>query len=67
MTVDEITDRQIRQLQAEAAEAGDLDMVVICRLACGDYEEATSSEQTAAREKCASVIDDAEVSDFGGL
>jgi hypothetical protein len=56
----EITDRQIRALQREAAQAGDLDMVAICRTACGDHGIATQTEIQAARVRCAEVISDAE-------
>jgi hypothetical protein len=63
VTGNEITDRQIRALQREAAEAGDLEMVALCRLACGDHETATQKEISAARAKCAVVISDAATED----
>jgi hypothetical protein len=55
----EINQSQIRELQREAAAAGDLDMMALCRLACGDDETATQSAQTAAWTRCAEVIADA--------
>lgn len=56
----DVTDEQIRALQTEAAEAGDHAQVMLCRLACGDYETRTQTEIQAARVKCARVISDAE-------
>ena len=55
----EVTDRQIRALQAEAGIAGDVDMVRLCRVACGDEETAAQSEIQSARIECARVISDA--------
>ncbi len=46
-----VTDKQIADLMAEAAEAGDLDQVALCN-------EALAGSQ-GAREECAKVIESA--------
>jgi hypothetical protein len=60
-TIDTVNDSQIRGLQRAAAEAGDLEQVALCRLACGDEEFASQSEIHAARVKCVRALRDAEV------
>lgn len=62
-TIDTISDSQIRTLQREAASAGDLDMVSVCRTACGDEETATQTQIQAARVECVRAIADAEAQD----
>lgn len=58
ITADTITDDQIRALQAEAAEAGDLEQVDLCRLALGmPTKIAWNTTPYGARIKCAKVID----------
>ena len=59
-TIDTVTDSQIRDLQRAAGQAGDLDQVSICRMACGDEETATQTQIQAARKACVAVIADAE-------
>ena len=54
--LNDLTDGQIRSLQTEAAQTGDLDMVSICHTACGDHEESNQEEIQAARETCARAI-----------
>lgn len=60
LTADTITDDQIRALQAEAAEAGDLEQVDLCRLALGITPTiAWNLTPYAARIRCADAINDA--------
>jgi hypothetical protein len=47
-----LNDLDIRVLQHEAATAGDTEMVLTCRTACGDHEVATPAEVAAARKIC---------------
>ncbi len=58
-TREDVTDSQIRALQAEAGAAGDLVMVRECRIACGDEETSTQSDIQLARAECARVIAEA--------
>ena len=52
-----ITDAQISTLRAEAVQAGDLEMVLRCRLALGEASEfLTDMTTTEARAQCAEVI-----------
>jgi len=53
-----VTTRQIRDLLAEAGQAGDLDQCFLCRVALGEEDDEGLTVE-AARAECASVIADA--------
>jgi hypothetical protein len=52
----DVTDTQIRELQREAAAAGDHEQMKLCRIACGDYEDRAQHEIQATRVECARII-----------
>lgn len=57
-----VTDDQILELRAEAAQAGDDDQVRLCEIALEDprHEPLTDGQIEAARAECARVIADAQ-------
>lgn len=64
-TTDTITDEQIHALMSEVAGSGDVDQVMICRIALGlehvsDVEATTEIVVRHNRDECARVIAAAE-------
>ena len=56
------TDRELQALRAlerEAAEAGDLELARLCRVALGDEWPADDETQIRALERCVSAMRDA--------
>lgn len=56
ITADTITDEQIHALWCEAVDAGDVQLMRICKRAIGDRVQRVALSRTGCRARCAEIL-----------